>query len=293
MKRRVVITGVGAVTPLGVGARTLHERWASGVCGIADGAGRCDEFEPGEHLSVKEARRLDRFAQLDAGIRRGGTDRRRLGRRAAVRPAADRLRVRHRDRRTVDDRGAARRDARAGAADGLAARDPDVHAERGRGGGVDEVRPARSDVRRRVGVLERRPRDRLRDADDPVRRRGRRCRRRLGGRVDAVCGRVLRVDAGALADRCLAPVRRPARRVRDGRGGGRAGARGGRRREGARRDRAGGGRRLRIDFGCLPPDRARAERRPRVGGDRAGARRCRDHARRRRVRECPRDIYAA
>jgi 3-oxoacyl-[acyl-carrier-protein] synthase II len=64
MKRRVVITGVGAVTPLGVGARTLHERWASGVSGIADGAGRCDEFEPGDHLSVKQARRLDRFAQL-------------------------------------------------------------------------------------------------------------------------------------------------------------------------------------------------------------------------------------
>src|SRR5437588_1434213 len=64
MKRRVVITGLGAVTPLGVGASTLHERWASGVCGIADGAGKCDQFEPGDHLSVKEARRLDRFAEL-------------------------------------------------------------------------------------------------------------------------------------------------------------------------------------------------------------------------------------
>ena len=64
MKRRVVITGLGAVTPLGVGARTLHERWASGVCGIADGAGACDEFEPKEFLSTKEIRRLDRFAQL-------------------------------------------------------------------------------------------------------------------------------------------------------------------------------------------------------------------------------------
>jgi 3-oxoacyl-[acyl-carrier-protein] synthase II len=28
--RDVVITGVGAVTPLGVGARTLHERWTAG-----------------------------------------------------------------------------------------------------------------------------------------------------------------------------------------------------------------------------------------------------------------------
>ena len=64
MKRRVVVTGMGAVTPLGVGARLLHERWAAGVCGIADRAGRCADFEPSDHLSVKEVRRLDRFAQF-------------------------------------------------------------------------------------------------------------------------------------------------------------------------------------------------------------------------------------
>jgi 3-oxoacyl-[acyl-carrier-protein] synthase II len=64
LKRRVVITGLGAVTPLGVGAAPLHERWAAGVCGIADGKGACTEFEPGEHMSVKEVRRLDRFSQL-------------------------------------------------------------------------------------------------------------------------------------------------------------------------------------------------------------------------------------
>ena len=39
MKREVVITGVGAVTPLGVGARTLHERWCAGASGIEDGEG--------------------------------------------------------------------------------------------------------------------------------------------------------------------------------------------------------------------------------------------------------------
>ncbi|HEY2769149.1 MAG TPA: beta-ketoacyl-ACP synthase II [Solirubrobacteraceae bacterium] len=64
MKRRVAITGLGAVTPLGIGAAGLHERWAAGECGIVDGAGACGEFEPTEHLSVKEARRLDRFSQF-------------------------------------------------------------------------------------------------------------------------------------------------------------------------------------------------------------------------------------
>jgi 3-oxoacyl-[acyl-carrier-protein] synthase II len=64
MTRSVVITGVGAVTPLGVGARTLHERWSAGVSGIEDGFGRASEFEPKEHLSVKEVRRSDRYTQL-------------------------------------------------------------------------------------------------------------------------------------------------------------------------------------------------------------------------------------
>jgi 3-oxoacyl-[acyl-carrier-protein] synthase II len=64
VKRRAVITGVGAVTPLGVGAEPLHDRWADGVVGIVDGAGACSDFEPKDHLSVKEVRRLDRFSQL-------------------------------------------------------------------------------------------------------------------------------------------------------------------------------------------------------------------------------------
>jgi 3-oxoacyl-[acyl-carrier-protein] synthase II len=64
MSREVVITGVGAVTALGVGARTLHERWSAGVVGIADGEGAATEFDPTDHLSVKEARRADRFTQF-------------------------------------------------------------------------------------------------------------------------------------------------------------------------------------------------------------------------------------
>ena len=64
MKREIVVTGVGAVTPLGVGARTLHERWTADQTGIQDGEGRASEFEPTEHLSVKEVRRADRFTQF-------------------------------------------------------------------------------------------------------------------------------------------------------------------------------------------------------------------------------------
>jgi 3-oxoacyl-[acyl-carrier-protein] synthase II len=64
MKREVVVTGVGAVTPLGVGARTLYERWRAGISGIEDGAGRATEFEPTEYLSKKEVRRADRFTQF-------------------------------------------------------------------------------------------------------------------------------------------------------------------------------------------------------------------------------------
>ena len=64
MKRRVAITGLGAVSPLGVGAGELIDRWAEGASGIADGEGRCADFDPADHLSRKELRRADRFTQM-------------------------------------------------------------------------------------------------------------------------------------------------------------------------------------------------------------------------------------
>jgi 3-oxoacyl-[acyl-carrier-protein] synthase II len=62
--RRVVVTGFGAVSPLGVGARTLIDRWSDGESGIVDGLGVCRDFEPSDFLKKKEVRRVDRFTQF-------------------------------------------------------------------------------------------------------------------------------------------------------------------------------------------------------------------------------------
>jgi 3-oxoacyl-[acyl-carrier-protein] synthase II len=79
MKRDVVVTGVGAVSPLGVGARPLYERWRAGRSGIEDGLGVASEFDPTDHLSIKEVRRADRFTQFamvasDEAFREAGWD---------------------------------------------------------------------------------------------------------------------------------------------------------------------------------------------------------------------------
>jgi 3-oxoacyl-[acyl-carrier-protein] synthase II len=66
MKRRVVITGMGAVTPLGLGARVLFERWAAGESGIADGLGRCSEFDSAVGARGDGTARFVRLAAIAA-----------------------------------------------------------------------------------------------------------------------------------------------------------------------------------------------------------------------------------
>jgi 3-oxoacyl-[acyl-carrier-protein] synthase II len=61
---RAAITGIGAVTPLGVGVDALYSGWTTGRSGIVDGEGACRDFDPTGELSRKEARRADRTSQL-------------------------------------------------------------------------------------------------------------------------------------------------------------------------------------------------------------------------------------
>jgi 3-oxoacyl-[acyl-carrier-protein] synthase II len=64
--RRVVITGMGVVSPLGMGTDTLFERWLKGDVGIDKEAlcAECRDFDPGDALSRKDLRLLSRYCQF-------------------------------------------------------------------------------------------------------------------------------------------------------------------------------------------------------------------------------------
>jgi beta-ketoacyl-acyl-carrier-protein synthase II len=76
MKRRVVVTGMGAITPLGLNAATTWENLIAGKSGIdvltrvnpddfpAKVAAEVNEFIPEDFIDKKEARRMDRFTQF-------------------------------------------------------------------------------------------------------------------------------------------------------------------------------------------------------------------------------------
>ncbi len=76
MKNRVVVTGLGSVTPLGIDARSTWQNLINGKSGIGcissfdaerfatQIAGEIQEFYPEKILDGKLARRLDRFTQL-------------------------------------------------------------------------------------------------------------------------------------------------------------------------------------------------------------------------------------
>ena len=101
LKRRVVVTGLGAITPLGIGLEDLWEGVRTSRCGIGriesfdasafpcQVAAEVKGFDPERWLSRKEARRMDRFSQFavasalmageDAGVRWDALDPDRVG----------------------------------------------------------------------------------------------------------------------------------------------------------------------------------------------------------------------
>ncbi len=73
--KRVVVTGVGAVTPIGIGKHIFWQNIKAGVCGIeritrfdvsdydCQIAAEVKDFDPAEYMDKKEAKRMDLFVQ--------------------------------------------------------------------------------------------------------------------------------------------------------------------------------------------------------------------------------------
>lgn len=76
MKRRVVITGLGTINPIGNSVEEAWKNCKAGVCGISEitafdasefkvkVAAEVKNFKPEDYIDKKEARRMDRFTQL-------------------------------------------------------------------------------------------------------------------------------------------------------------------------------------------------------------------------------------
>ncbi len=76
MNKRVVVTGIGAISPIGIGKEKFWNALKEGVVGIdkvthfdaseytTQIAGEVNDFDPTEFIGKKEAKRMDRFTQF-------------------------------------------------------------------------------------------------------------------------------------------------------------------------------------------------------------------------------------
>lgn len=64
MNAEVLVTGMGAVTPVGEGGDGFFDALLGRRCGIEDGVAACGSFDPERWMTPKEARRADRFSQF-------------------------------------------------------------------------------------------------------------------------------------------------------------------------------------------------------------------------------------
>lgn len=101
MKKRVVVTGLGCITPIGIGKNEYWNSLTNGISGIdyitkfdtsdypTKIAAEVKNFNPEDHIDKKEAKRMDRFTQFavaaskeaiaDAGFKDDQIDKERFG----------------------------------------------------------------------------------------------------------------------------------------------------------------------------------------------------------------------
>jgi len=101
LKNRVVVTGIGVISPIGTGREIFWEALKAGKNGVSaverfdtsdydtQMAGEVKDFDPEKYISKKEAKRMDRFSQFavaasmmaaeDAGIKMEEIDAERVG----------------------------------------------------------------------------------------------------------------------------------------------------------------------------------------------------------------------